>query len=436
MDNYLGKFIVLDGPDGSGKATQTTLLANKLKYAGFDVAIADFPQYGKKSAGSVEEYLNGKYGPAEEVGPYRGSIFYALDRYDASFQIKEWLEDGKIVISNRYVTANMGHQGGKIKDPEERRRFYEWLYELEYEIFDIPKPDLNIILHVDAELAQTLISAKDTRKYIERGDRDMHEADTEHLINAERTYLEMVEMYPDFTLIECVRDGQIMPREEINYLLWKEVMKVINGRRNHPLDLHINHFNNIKRHLPAETFRDDDEASDVLTVLDEEADADETPAPARSRISIPVEIIDESPSDHLKVQRTTPAAKLPTRAYAHDAGYDLYAADYYSIKPMERVNIKTGVKMAIPSGLAGIICDKSGLALSGIHSLGGVIDPGFRGELSVNLINLSQDMYNISPGQKIAQIIFKKIATPEIIEADINDLTDRGTGEYGSSGLF
>ena len=132
MKDYPGKFIVIDGTDGSGKATQTELLAEKLRYAGFDVALADFPQYGKKSAGPVEEYLNGKYGPAHEVGPYRGSIFYALDRYDASFEIKEWLKQGKIVISNRYVTANMGHQGGKIKDLEEKRRFYEWLYELEY----------------------------------------------------------------------------------------------------------------------------------------------------------------------------------------------------------------------------------------------------------------------------------------------------------------
>ncbi len=97
-----GRFIVIDGTDGSGKATQTGLLVDELKLAGYDVAMTDFPQYGTKSAGLIEEYLNGKYG---QVGPQAASVFYAIDRFDASFKIREWLEQGKIVISNRYVIA-------------------------------------------------------------------------------------------------------------------------------------------------------------------------------------------------------------------------------------------------------------------------------------------------------------------------------------------
>ncbi|MBI4778894.1 deoxynucleoside kinase, partial [Candidatus Falkowbacteria bacterium] len=150
MNKNQGKFIVIDGTDGSGKATQTQLLAQRLERVGLNVAIADFPQYNTKSAGPVEEYLSGKYGSPEEVGPYQASIFYACDRYDASFKIKTWLAEGKIVISNRYVTANMGHQGGKISNLLEKKHFFDWLYQLEYEIFNIPRPDLNIILHVDA----------------------------------------------------------------------------------------------------------------------------------------------------------------------------------------------------------------------------------------------------------------------------------------------
>jgi len=92
-----GKFIVIDGTDGSGKATQTELLVNRLKKEGFDVEVADFPQYGERSAVLVEDYLNGKFGSAKDVGPYRASIFFACDRYVASFKIKEWLEEGKIV---------------------------------------------------------------------------------------------------------------------------------------------------------------------------------------------------------------------------------------------------------------------------------------------------------------------------------------------------
>ncbi|OGF27421.1 hypothetical protein A2303_04420 [Candidatus Falkowbacteria bacterium RIFOXYB2_FULL_47_14] len=436
MKDYPGKFIVIDGTDGSGKATQTELLAEKLRYAGFDVALADFPQYGKKSAGPVEEYLNGKYGPAHEVGPYRGSIFYALDRYDASFEIKEWLKQGKIVISNRYVTANMGHQGGKIKDLEEKRRFYEWLYELEYEIFQIPKPDMNIILHVDAEVAQKLVANKSARKYIEQGDKDMHEADLEHLRNAERTYLEIVEMYPDFTLIECTREDRIMPREEINYLLWKKVMKTINGHANHPLDLHINHFNSINRHILDAAIRSGSPARETPVISDGRRVTAETATPTANRISITVEAEDEAPVESLKVQRLSPLAKFPSRAYAHDIGYDLYATGYYSIPPGKRDIVSTGIKMAIPPGFSGLIWDKSGVAKDGVHVLGGVYDPGFRGEITITMINLGEDIYNIAPGQKVAQILIQPVATPEIIETEINDQTERGQGRHGSSGLF
>ena len=210
MQNNKGRFIVIDGADGSGKATQTKLLVNRLRQTGCQVAMADFPQYGAKSAGLVEEYLNGKYGPAKKVGPYRASIFYACDRYDASFKIKQWLKQGKIVIANRYVASNMAHQGGKIKNPLERKAYFDWLRELEYEIFAIPRPDLNIILHVDAQIAQKLIDSKGHRDYINGAKIDMHEADLQHLRDAEMVYLELANNYPDFKLIKCTANGRIM----------------------------------------------------------------------------------------------------------------------------------------------------------------------------------------------------------------------------------
>lgn len=220
-----GKFIVIDGTDGSGKATQTKLLVKRLKKEGHKIKELDFPQYGKKSAALVEEYLNGNYGTAQEVGPYRASIFYACDRYTASFQVKKWLSEGNIVISNRYVTANMGHQGGKIKNKKEREKYFKWLYDLEYNIFSIPKPDINLILHIDAAVAQKLVDSKEKRNYIKNGKRDIHENDLKHLRDAEKVYLEIARGFPGFQLVECTKGGSIMSKKEINDLVWNKLKK-------------------------------------------------------------------------------------------------------------------------------------------------------------------------------------------------------------------
>ena len=222
-----GKFIVIDGTDGSGKATQTQLLIDELKTQGYDVEMTDFPQYGQKSAGAVEEYLNGKYG---QVNPQAASIFYAIDRFDAGFKIRQWLGEGKIVVSNRYVTANAGHQGGKIADDTERFKFFRWLNDLEYNIFGIPKPDLNLILHVPAEVAQKLVDKKsaDVRKYAEGKNkkRDLHEADLNHLKNAEKVFLEIAKLFPNTKLVECTSGKQLLSKEEVHNKVWELVRRI------------------------------------------------------------------------------------------------------------------------------------------------------------------------------------------------------------------
>ena len=224
-DHQRGRFIVIDGTDGSGKATQTQLLIDELKVNGYLVEMADFPQYGQKSAGMVEDYLNGKYG---QVNPQAASIFYAVDRFDASFKIREWLEAGKIVVANRYVTANAGHQGGKIADDIERAKFFRWLNNLEYDIFGIPKPDLNIILHVPAEIAQSLVDRKseEVRKYAGGKKRDLHEADLQHLKNAEKVFLEIAKLFPNTKLIECTQNGELLKPEVVHNKVWELVRRI------------------------------------------------------------------------------------------------------------------------------------------------------------------------------------------------------------------
>ncbi len=224
----LGRFIVIEGVDGSGKTEQFKLLTARLEKGGDKVTRFDFPQYGKPSAYLVEEYLNGKLGTAEEVGPYRASLFYALDRYQASFELRKKLAEGSMVVSNRYVGSNFAHQGGKFNDKGERRKYFEWNYNLEYIILGIPKPDVSIILHVPAAMAQQLVDKKGAREYLSGSKCDIHEADLRHLQNAEEAYLEMASLFPkDFFFIECVEEGKLLTIEAIHAKVWEAVKEKI-----------------------------------------------------------------------------------------------------------------------------------------------------------------------------------------------------------------
>lgn len=184
-----GCFVVIDGLDGSGKGTQTKILVERLKAEGYQVEMADFPQYGNWSAQFVERYLRGEFGTAQEVQAKKASLFFALDRYAASFQLRQWLNEGKIVISNRYVSANKGHQLGKITDQKEQHHFLAWLNEMEYDVLGIPVPDLTLFLHMSPEIGQRLVDQKTARDYTQGKKRDIHEADLNHLKNAEQAYL-------------------------------------------------------------------------------------------------------------------------------------------------------------------------------------------------------------------------------------------------------
>lgn len=230
-----GKLIVFEGIDGSGKSTQLNLLVKRLNKEDYKVATIDFPQYGQKSAGLVEEYLNGKYGESLSVGPYRASIFYACDRYDASFKIRKWLKDGKIVVSDRYFASNIGHQGGKIKDKEERKKFLKWLYDLEFNIFGIPKPNFTFVLKVPPRVSQSMVGRitdkkkqKKKKLYLGNKKRDIHEKDLSHLINTERSYLEVAKEFPqDFKVVDCLKDEKLLPPEAIHRQIWEFIKKVL-----------------------------------------------------------------------------------------------------------------------------------------------------------------------------------------------------------------
>ena len=223
-----GKLIVIDGTDGSGKATQTEKLVERLKAEGHSVFMLDFPQYGERSAAMVEDYLNGKFGDAEEVGPYRASIFYACDRFAAAKDAKERLERGEICICNRYVSANMGHQAGKIDSDAEKDKFLDWLKELEFGIFGIPEPDCQILLYADPAVAQKLVDNKGHRDYVGGEKRDIHEADIDHLKNASEAFLYCAKKF-DWSVIECTPGDEMRSIDDIHEEVYGIVKSEIGG---------------------------------------------------------------------------------------------------------------------------------------------------------------------------------------------------------------
>lgn len=226
MKDGHGRLIVIDGTDGSGKKTQAEILVDRLKKEGFDVEIADFPRYGERSAALVEDYLDGKFGSAKDVGPYRASIFYACDRYAASFKMREALQQGKIVVCNRYASSNMGHQAGKIKDIIEREKFLTWLDDLEFNIFSIPKPDLNILLYVPPEKGQELASKKWNSAYVRGDSKDIHEQDLDHLKEAAESYMYVAKKF-GWTIIDCMQGTQLLAIDSVSELIWEKVAPLL-----------------------------------------------------------------------------------------------------------------------------------------------------------------------------------------------------------------
>jgi len=218
-----GKLIVIDGTDGSGKATQTNLLIERMKREKLPVETMSFPRYGTSFCVPIEAYLHGELGPADQINAQTASLFYAIDRCAAKGTLDTWLASGVNVVLDRYVTSNMGHQGGKIKSFEKRAEFFRWDDELEFVRLGLPRPVLNVILHVPTATTLQLVDGRGNKK-------DMHESDPDHLLAAERTYLEIAEMFEGFSLIECVENGQLLTVEQVHELVWLAVQPVLVGQ--------------------------------------------------------------------------------------------------------------------------------------------------------------------------------------------------------------
>ena len=222
----MGKLIVIEGTDCSGKNTQSQLLLEKLTKNDKKVVITSFPMYDTPTGKIVGGPYLGKAHICEgwfseganEVPAKVASLYYAADRLYNIGTIKKYLEDDYIVILDRYVTSNMGHQAGKIKDKKERYAMFKWLEKLEYELLELPKPDIKVFLHMPYMYSKSLQK--------NRTELDQHELSESNLINAENAYIEMADLY-DFIKISCVKNDAIRSIEDISNELYDKISKLL-----------------------------------------------------------------------------------------------------------------------------------------------------------------------------------------------------------------
>ena len=216
----MGKLIVIEGTDGSGKSTQFRLLTQRVEGQGIPFRKLVFPQYQEESSALIRMYLGGEFGskPAD-VNAYAASAFYAVDRYASYKKVwGQWYEEGGLVLSDRYTTSNAVHQASK--EPLEKQGAYlAWLYEFEYDRLGLPKPDLVIYLDVPTAYTEQLMRSREAATGTHA---DIHEKDLRYLATCRETGRRAAQFY-GWTVIECVRDGKMRSIEDIHEEIYRHV---------------------------------------------------------------------------------------------------------------------------------------------------------------------------------------------------------------------
>ena len=222
IEEKKGKLVVITGPDGCGKKTQTMLLVSKLKKNGYDPETIDFPQYENNFFGRmVGRYLKGEFGMATKVSPYLASIFYAGDRFESMGKINDWLSKRKIVVCDRYSGDNFLHQGSKITNASKREEFFKWLEDLEFNVFKARRADLTFYLDISLDVSLRLLNNKDAKekKRYTAGKKDGHE-NKKHLRGVRKINNELIQRY-GWIKVNCMRTGELMPPEDVNRIIWE-----------------------------------------------------------------------------------------------------------------------------------------------------------------------------------------------------------------------
>lgn len=223
----MGKIIVIEGLDGSGKQTQSEKLYNRLINEGYKVKKIAYPRYENASSSLVKMYLSGEFGKdANEISPYIASTFYAVDRYASYKQdYEDFYKDGGILILDRYVTANMVHQSGKIDNLEEKEKFLTWLSDFEYGLFGIPKPDKVFFLNIPPKVSQTLIKNREN-KFSHEKQKDIHESNATYLNKAYDNACYLINKY-NWDEINCTESEELRAIDDIHEEIYKKAKEIL-----------------------------------------------------------------------------------------------------------------------------------------------------------------------------------------------------------------
>ncbi len=220
----MGKLIVLEGTDGSGKSTQFKLMSERLTRENREFRHLVFPRYSEESSALIRMYLGGAFGTSpSDVNAYAASAFYAVDRY-ASYKQDwgPWYEEGGLILSDRYTTSNAVHQASK--EPQEKRgAFLHWLYEFEYDKLGLPRPDLIIYLDVPTDFTRKLMRGREAATGTHA---DIHEQDLGYLATCRSAGRAAADFY-GWTVIDCVRDGAMRSIEDIHEEIYRHVRKCL-----------------------------------------------------------------------------------------------------------------------------------------------------------------------------------------------------------------
>ncbi len=221
-----GVLIVIDGNDGSGKATQAALLVGKLQKEGFLVKKIDFPRYEENFFGKfIGECVRGERGDFSVIDPKIASVLYAADRFETRELITSWLKKGYVVVADRYVSANQIHQGGKIIDKKERISFLEWLHHMEHAVFKIPKPDLVVYLSVPVSVSLERLKKSELinkKKYL-KGGKDILEQNIQYLKNSKSGAEWISKVDASWRRVDCCPKGKNLFPEEVHLKVYKIV---------------------------------------------------------------------------------------------------------------------------------------------------------------------------------------------------------------------